>query len=153
MCIRDRYEAGIKYEPPGQKALITLSVFQLTQKSVCLLYTSPPCEGRPEILAALRPRMRPAAIPAGYACHPVHKTSPSAVHHSFHAESRQAIRNHENSCGSEMCIRDRVQTADQLAQALDEAIAAVKAGKVAVIDARVAREYAKTMAKALGRGH
>ena len=46
-----------------------------------------------------------------------------------------------------------VQTADQLAQALDEAIAAVKAGKVAVIDARVAREYAKTMAKALGRGH
>jgi len=46
-----------------------------------------------------------------------------------------------------------VQTADQLARALDEAIAAVKAGKVAVIDARVAREYAKTMAKALGRGH
>lgn len=46
-----------------------------------------------------------------------------------------------------------VQTADQLAKALDEAIAAVKAGKVAVIDARVAREYAATMAKALGRGH
>ncbi|BEG76005.1 TonB-dependent siderophore receptor [Achromobacter xylosoxidans] len=30
----EQYEAGIKYEPPGQKALITLSVFQLTQKNV-----------------------------------------------------------------------------------------------------------------------
>jgi len=46
-----------------------------------------------------------------------------------------------------------VRTAGQLAEALDEAIEAVRAGKVAVIDARVAREYAKTMAKALGRGH
>jgi len=46
-----------------------------------------------------------------------------------------------------------VQTAQELARALDEAIAAVKAGNVAVIDARVAREYAKTMTKALGRGH
>ncbi|OWT77612.1 MULTISPECIES: thiamine pyrophosphate-binding protein [unclassified Achromobacter] len=46
-----------------------------------------------------------------------------------------------------------VRTASELAEALDEAIAAVQAGKVAVIDARVAREYAKTMAKALGRGH
>lgn len=46
-----------------------------------------------------------------------------------------------------------VRTASELADALDEAIEAVQAGKVAVIDARVAREYAKTMAKALGRGH
>ncbi|WP_144636034.1 thiamine pyrophosphate-binding protein [Bordetella genomosp. 13] len=46
-----------------------------------------------------------------------------------------------------------VDNAKALSAALDEAIAAVQAGKVAVIDARVKREYAKTLAKALGRGH
>lgn len=46
-----------------------------------------------------------------------------------------------------------VDNAKALSATLDEAILAVKAGKVAVIDARVKREYAKTLAKALGRGH
>lgn len=46
-----------------------------------------------------------------------------------------------------------VRTTAQLAETLPQAIAAVRAGQVAVIDAHVAREYAKTMAKALGRGH
>jgi thiamine pyrophosphate-dependent acetolactate synthase large subunit-like protein len=44
-----------------------------------------------------------------------------------------------------------VGSPEQLRTVLDEAIAAVRAGQVAVIDARVAREYVKTMAKALAR--
>jgi thiamine pyrophosphate-dependent acetolactate synthase large subunit-like protein len=45
-----------------------------------------------------------------------------------------------------------VGSKDELEHALLEAIAAVRAGKVAVIDARVGREYAPAMAKALTRG-
>jgi thiamine pyrophosphate-dependent acetolactate synthase large subunit-like protein len=45
-----------------------------------------------------------------------------------------------------------VGTRSELEHALNEAIAAVRAGKVAVIDARVGREYAPAMAKALTRG-
>jgi thiamine pyrophosphate-dependent acetolactate synthase large subunit-like protein len=40
----------------------------------------------------------------------------------------------------------------RFAAALDEAIAAVRQGQVAVIDVRVAREYSKAMARALARG-
>lgn len=48
--------------------------------------------------------------------------------------------------------RGAVRTRDELEQALAEAIAAVRAGKVAVLDVRVGREYAPAMAKALTRG-
>jgi thiamine pyrophosphate-dependent acetolactate synthase large subunit-like protein len=45
-----------------------------------------------------------------------------------------------------------VAAATQFAAVLDEAIAAVRQGRVAVIDVRVAREYSKAMARALARG-
>jgi thiamine pyrophosphate-dependent acetolactate synthase large subunit-like protein len=45
-----------------------------------------------------------------------------------------------------------VAAAPLFATVLDEAIAAVRRGLVAVIDARVAREYSKAMARALARG-
>lgn len=38
----EQYEAGIKYEPPGQKAFVTLSAFQLTQKNVIAADPSDP---------------------------------------------------------------------------------------------------------------
>jgi thiamine pyrophosphate-dependent acetolactate synthase large subunit-like protein len=45
-----------------------------------------------------------------------------------------------------------VRTAQELDTALDAAIAAVRAGQLAVIDARVGKEYAPAMTKALTRG-
>ncbi|ANN73359.1 thiamine pyrophosphate-binding protein [Bordetella bronchialis] len=45
-----------------------------------------------------------------------------------------------------------VASKTELERALDEAVEAVRSGKVAVIDARVGREYAPAMAKALARG-
>jgi len=45
-----------------------------------------------------------------------------------------------------------VNTKNELERALNEAIVAVRTGKVAVIDARVGREYAPAMANALTRG-
>jgi thiamine pyrophosphate-dependent acetolactate synthase large subunit-like protein len=45
-----------------------------------------------------------------------------------------------------------VHTAQELAATLDAAVLAVRAGRVAVIDARVGREYAPAMAGALARG-
>lgn len=38
----EQYEAGIKYEPPGQRAFVTLSAFQLTQKNVIATDPSDP---------------------------------------------------------------------------------------------------------------
>ena len=46
-----------------------------------------------------------------------------------------------------------VKTLPELAKTLDEAVEAVRAGKVAVVDVRVAREYAKAMSRGLTRGH
>jgi len=46
-----------------------------------------------------------------------------------------------------------VLTTEALAKTLKEAVAAVRNGQIAIVDVRVAREYAKAMSRGLTRGH